>query len=104
MKFSDDRIKRIMELSEESKADAQKTWSPKTILQKFDEIIIGNAKYKKTLASCLAAYMDEQKQRDHLLVFGPSGSGKTYLLEKALPEIGLSYHVVDSSSWWEKSD
>ncbi len=50
------------------------------------------------LASCLASYIGEAKQRNHLLVFGPSGTGKTYLLEQTLPDFGLPYVVIDSSS------
>lgn len=98
VKFNDDRIKRIVGLSEEATATEKSNWTPKSIFQKLDEIIIGNAKYKQTLSSSLAAYLDEAKQRDHVLVFGPSGSGKTYLLEKALPVFDLPYHIIDSSS------
>ncbi len=97
-KFDDDRIKQIMSLAEQSKEQDGKNWSPTEIYKKLDEIIIGNSRYKQTLSSCLSGYMDESKQRDHLIVFGPSGSGKTYLLEQVLPVLGLPYHTIDASS------
>lgn len=98
VKFNDDRIKRIVGLAEESNVQEAVKWTPKSIYQKLDEIIIGNSRYKQTLSSSLSGYLDESKQRDHLLVFGPSGSGKTYLLDMALPVLNLPYHIVDSSS------
>lgn len=96
--FDENRIKKIIELSEESKQSENKKWTPLEIFKKLDEIIIGNKRYKQTLSSCLSSYLDDSLQRDHLLVFGPSGSGKTYLIEKVLPTLGLPYHLIDSSS------
>lgn len=98
VKFDESRIKKIVGLSEESKQQEEKKWTPKEIFKKLDEIIIGNSRYKQTLSSCLAGYLDEKVQRDHLIVFGPSGSGKTYLIEKVLPVLGIAYHTIDSSS------
>lgn len=98
VKFDDERIKKIVSLSEDSKQNEVKKWTPKEIYKKLDEIIIGNEKYKQTLSSSLSGYLDEKLQRDHLLVFGPSGSGKTYLIEKALPILNLPSITIDSSS------
>ncbi len=96
--FDDKRIAAIAGLAEASKKEEAKNWTPIAIFDLLDNIIIGNVKYKQSLASSLASYLGEKKIREHLIVFGPSGSGKTYLLEKALPEFNLPYQVIDSSS------
>lgn len=98
MIFDDDRIKRIAALASASKQEQKKTWTATAIFDRLDMAIIGNERYKKVLASCLSSYLSEAKQRNHLLVFGPSGTGKTYLLEQTLPDFGLPYVVIDSSS------
>lgn len=96
--FDDDRIKRITAKLEAAKQETKKTWTATAIYDRFEQVIIGNARYKKTLASSLSSYLSEEKQRNHLLVFGPSGTGKTYLLEQTLPDFGLPYVVIDSGS------
>lgn len=98
MVFDDERIKRIAAKANESKQENAKTWTASSIFERLDKAIIGNERYKKVLASSLSSYLSEAKQRNHLLVFGPSGTGKTFLLEQTLPEFGLPYVVIDSSS------
>lgn len=98
MVFDENRIKKIAELASRSNEEDKKDWTTTAIFEKLDSIIIGNDRYKKTLASTLASYMSSSKTRNHLLVFGPSGSGKTHLLEQALPVFKLPYVVIDASS------
>lgn len=98
MVFDESRIKKIAALASASKQDQKKTWTATAIFERLDQAIIGNERYKKVLASCLSSYLSEAKQRNHLLVFGPSGTGKTYLLEQTLPDFGLPFVVIDSSS------
>ena len=96
--FDDERIKRIAAMAEEIKADVQKNWTAESVFARLDEAIIGNERYKKSLAISIADFVSEAQIRNHLLVVGPSGTGKTYLLEKCLPDFDLPYHIVDGSS------
>jgi ATP-dependent Clp protease ATP-binding subunit ClpX len=98
MVYDQARIKKIAAMMDASKQDQKKTWTATAIFERLDSAIIGNERYKKALASCLSSYLAEAKIRNHLLVFGPSGTGKTYLLKQTLPDFGLPYVVIDSSS------
>jgi ATP-dependent Clp protease ATP-binding subunit ClpX len=96
--FDEDRIKRIVALSAQKEIDGSKEWTPDAILERLDAAIIGNLRYKQTLAMCLADYIGKSGLRNHLLIAGPSGTGKTYLLEQCLPMFGIPFLVVDASS------
>lgn len=96
--FDDDRIKRIVALAEKAKEGEKKNWTAESIFERLDIAIIGNERYKKSLAICIADFLGESMIRNHLLVTGPSGTGKTYLLEQCIPDFGLPYHIVDASA------
>jgi ATP-dependent Clp protease ATP-binding subunit ClpX len=96
--FDEARIKRIVALAEKAKQAEQQHWTAESIFTRLDETIIGNERYKKSLAICLADFLSEAMIRNHLLIIGPSGTGKTYLLQECLPSFGLPYHLIDASS------
>ncbi|CAN5675724.1 hypothetical protein BH10BDE1_BH10BDE1_16900 [soil metagenome] len=96
--FSSDRLKKIAAEAQSAKDEKKKAWNTKSIKEKFDEVVIGNEGYKQVLSSVLAGYLSELKTRHHVIVFGPSGTGKTYMLEQTLPDLGIPYVVIDSSS------
>jgi len=96
--FDDERIKRIAKLVDEQNKKDIANWNAESIFERLDSAIIGNETYKKSLAVTLANYLAPERRRDHLLVTGPSGTGKTYLLEQTLPDFGLPYIVIDTSS------
>lgn len=96
--FDEDRIKRIVALAENVKDIEKKNWTAESIFERLDQAIIGNDRYKKSLAICVSDFIGESMIRNHLLVTGPSGTGKTYLLEQCLPDFGLPFHVIDASS------
>ena len=50
--FDEARIKRIVALAEKAKADENKNWTAESIFERLDTAIIGNEKYKKSLAIC----------------------------------------------------
>lgn len=96
--FDPARLKKLAEKAAESKTEKTKSWNSLSIKAKFDDVVVGNEQYKQVLASVLAGYLSEGRTRHHMMVFGPSGTGKTYMLEEILPELGIPYVVVDSSS------
>jgi len=96
--FDEARIKRIAALAEAAQSNAEKNWTPDSIFARLDEAIIGNERYKRSLAVSISDFLSESRLRNHLLVTGPSGTGKTYLLEQTLPTFGIPYVVIDASS------
>jgi ATP-dependent Clp protease ATP-binding subunit ClpX len=96
--FDEARIKRIASLAEEASKKHLKSWSAQTVFERLDQAIIGNERYKKSLAISISDFLSAAKLRNHLLVIGPSGTGKTYLLEQCLPDFGIPYVVLDASS------
>jgi ATP-dependent Clp protease ATP-binding subunit ClpX len=95
--FDEDRIKRIVALAQVANEQKQQNWNAESIFKRLDAAIIGNDKYKRSLAICTSDYLGSSKLRNHLLVVGPSGSGKTYLLEQCLPDFGIPFHMIDAS-------
>lgn len=95
--FDDDRIKRIVALAEKAKQTEQQNWTAESIFERLDRAIIGNERYKKSLAICIADFLSDAVIRNHLLVIGPSGTGKTYLLEQCIPDFGIPFQVIDAS-------
>ena len=95
--FDEARIKRIAALAEQETAVEAKNWNAESIFQRLEEAIIGNQRYKKSLAICLADYVGASAIRNHLLVAGTSGTGKTYLLEQCLPDFNLPYFIIDAA-------
>lgn len=83
--FSEDELVQMLAMADAEKSKASPKWTKDEIFNRLDEIIIGNEKYKHSLAGVLSSYLSPRRNRDHTLVIGPSGSGKTYLLEKVLP-------------------
>lgn len=96
--FDENRIQKIVALAQNENKKKQQNWNAKSIFSRLDQAIIGNDKYKKSLAICISDFIGASKLRNHLLVVGPSGSGKTYLLEQCLPDFGLPYCMIDASS------
>ncbi len=95
--FDDDRIRRIVALADQKKQLDKKHWTAKAVFERLDEAIIGNTRYKQSLAICISDFVGDNAIRNHLLVAGPSGSGKTYLLQECLPDFDLPHKVVDAS-------
>jgi ATP-dependent Clp protease ATP-binding subunit ClpX len=96
--FDEEAIRRIVALAEAQKAADCKEWTATAIFARLDTAIIGNRRYKESLAVCLADFLAPAEARNHILVAGPSGSGKTYLLERCVPDFGLACHFIDASS------
>lgn len=95
--FDEERIKRIVALAEKAKEGEKKNWTAESIYERLDQAIIGNERYKKSLAISIAGFLGESMERNHLLVAGPSGTGKTYLLKECLPDFGIPFHEIDAS-------
>lgn len=95
--FDDNRIKRIVALAEKAKEAENKNWSAEAVFERLDNAIIGNERYKKSLALCISDFLSEAQIRNHLLVVGPSGTGKTYLIEQCVPDFGIPFHLIDAS-------
>ena len=92
------RIGRIVSLADHTKGEIQQAWTAESIFGRLEKAIIGNERYKRSLAICLSDFMGESMLRNHLLVSGSSGTGKTYLLEQCLPDFGLPYYIIDAST------
>lgn len=95
--FDENRIQRIVALAKQETEKKQQNWNAESIFKRLDQAIIGNEKYKKSLAICISDYVGPSHLRNHLLVVGASGSGKTYLLEQCLPDFGIPFHIIDAS-------
>lgn len=69
--FDEERIKRIVALAEKAKEGEKKNWTTESIFERLDQAIIGNERYKKSLAICIAGFIGDAMERNHLLVTGP---------------------------------
>lgn len=92
------QVDRVVAMAATQTDKDSKHWSAQAIFARLEESIVGNERYKKSLAVSLSDLLSEPPQRTHLLVHGPSGTGKTHLLEQCLPEFGIPYCVIDGSS------
>ncbi|MGK5085220.1 AAA family ATPase [Bdellovibrionota bacterium FG-1] len=95
--FDEAKIREIMALVETEKSKSKAAWNAQSIFDRLDRAIIGNTKYKQSLALSLSEFINNRTRRMHLLVSGPSGSGKTYLLQQCVPDFELPYLLIDAS-------
>ena len=80
-------------------------FTPKDIVDKLNEYVIGQDKAKKILAVtiynhykkiCLSA-KNIHIQKSNLMLVGPTGTGKTYLLKQIAEQLSLPFITVDVS-------
>jgi len=89
----------LKEKKEESKAHIL---TPREIIQKLDEAIIGQEKAKQAVAVALWKQQlrttGESVPRMNLMLYGPTGCGKTAIVQEAARIVGLPFLSVDATT------
>ena len=95
---------------EDKKVEIKKVMSPREIVEKLNETVIGQDNVKKTLAVAFFKYLTERLNEDRLikegkeltksniLLTGLSGNGKTYTIEQLCKILDMDYIVVNCAS------
>ena len=95
---------------EDKKIEIKKVMSPREIVEKLNETVIGQDNVKKTLAVAFFKYLTERLNEDKLkemgreltksniLLTGLSGNGKTYTIEQLCKILEMDYIVVNCAS------
>ena len=95
---------------EDKKVEIKKVMSPREIVEKLNETVIGQDNVKKTLALAFFKYLTERLNEDRLikegkeltksniLLTGLSGNGKTYTIEQLCKILDMDYIVVNCAS------
>ena len=95
---------------EEKKVEVKRIMSPKEIVEKLNETVIGQDEVKKSLAVAFFKYLTERLNEDKLkkdgkeltksniLLTGLSGNGKTYTIEQLCKILDMDYIVVNCAS------
>ena len=95
---------------EEKKAVIKRVMSPREIVEKLNETVIGQDEVKKSLAVAFFKYLTERLNEDKLkkdgkeltksniLLTGLSGNGKTYTIEQLCKILDMDYIVVNCAS------
>ena len=95
---------------EEKKAEVKRVMSPREIVEKLNETVIGQDEVKKSLAVAFFKYLTERLNEDKLkkdgkeltksniLLTGLSGNGKTYTIEQLCKILDMDYIVVNCAS------
>ena len=95
---------------EEKKAVIKRVMSPREMVEKLNETVIGQDEVKKSLAVAFFKYLTERLNEDKLkkdgkeltksniLLTGLSGNGKTYTIEQLCKILDMDYIVVNCAS------
>ena len=95
---------------EKKKAEVKKVMSPREIVERLNETVIGQDEVKKSLAVAFFKYLTERLNEDKLkemgreltksniLLTGLSGNGKTYTVEQLCKILDMDYIVVNCAS------
>ena len=95
---------------EEKKVEIKRVMSPREIVEKLNETVIGQNEVKKSLAVAFFKYLTERLNEDKLkkdgkeltksniLLTGLSGNGKTYTIEQLCKILDMDYIVVNCAS------
>ena len=95
---------------EEKKVEVKRVMSPREIVEKLNETVIGQDEVKKSLAVAFFKYLTERLNEDKLkkdgkeltksniLLTGLSGNGKTYTIEQLCKILDMDYIVVNCAS------
>ena len=95
---------------EEKKVEIKKVMSPREIVERLNETVIGQDNVKKSLAVAFFKYLTERLNEDRLikegkeltksniLLTGLSGNGKTYTVEQLCKILDMDYIVVNCAS------
>lgn len=103
-------MKKGEKVKKEEKAEIKKVMSPREIVERLNETVIGQDNVKKTLAVAFFKYLTERLNEDKLkedgkeltksniLLTGLSGNGKTYTIEQLCKILDMDYIVVNCAS------
>ena len=95
---------------EEKKVEVKRVMSPREMVEKLNETVIGQDEVKKSLAVAFFKYLTERLNEDKLkkdgkeltksniLLTGLSGNGKTYTIEQLCKILDMDYIVVNCAS------
>lgn len=95
---------------EEKKIEVKRVMSPREMVEKLNETVIGQDEVKKSLAVAFFKYLTERLNEDKLkkdgkeltksniLLTGLSGNGKTYTIEQLCKILDMDYIVVNCAS------
>lgn len=95
---------------EEKKVEVKRIMSPREIVERLNETVIGQDEVKKSLAVAFFKYLTERLNEDKLkkdgkeltksniLLTGLSGNGKTYTIEQLCKILDMDYIVVNCAS------
>ena len=95
---------------EEKKVEIKRVMSPREMVEKLNETVIGQDEVKKSLAVAFFKYLTERLNEDKLkkdgkeltksniMLTGLSGNGKTYTVEQLCKILDMDYIVVNCAS------
>ncbi|KRM68678.1 ATP-dependent Clp protease ATP-binding subunit ClpX [Apilactobacillus ozensis] len=110
-----DLCKKIVdeELARENKDKTIKALTPKQIVNKLDEYVIGQDDAKKTLSVAVYNHYkrvndintedkdETELQKSNISVIGPTGSGKTYLAQSLARILNVPFAIADATTLTE---
>lgn len=110
-----DLCKKIVdeELARENKDKTIKALTPKQIVNKLDEYVIGQDDSKKTLSVAVYNHYkrvndintedkdETELQKSNISVIGPTGSGKTYLAQSLARILNVPFAIADATTLTE---
>ena len=95
---------------EDKKIEIKKVMSPREIVEKLNETVIGHSEAKKQLATIFFKYLMERENenklkemgkeltKSSLIITGDSGVGKTFLIQELCRILGMDFLLVDCSN------